>query len=88
MFRKKIGLDEGLLLVEDVQSRVATSIHMVFVFFKLGVVWINEDRIVVDVRIAYPFVSFQFPRYPAKYVLEISPKRLKDFSIGNEIEFI
>lgn len=87
-FRAGIKEDQGLLLVEEIQSRIATSIHMVFVFFKLGIVWINDDGIVVDTRIAYPFISFQIPKAPAKFVLEISPQRLKEFSIGDKIEFI
>jgi len=86
-FRTTLDQDQGLLLIEDQQSRIGTSIHMVFVFIKLGIVWINEEGIVVDVRLAYPFISFQFPKTPAKYVLEIHPERVKEFSIGDKIEF-
>lgn len=87
-FKAKINPDQGILLMEDIQSRMATSIHMVFVFMKLGIVWIDENGLVVDKRIAYPFLSFLIPKKPAKYVLEISPERLKEFSIGDKIEFI
>lgn len=87
-FKTRINSDQGMLLVEDIQSRIATSIHMIFVFMKLGIVWIDENGHVVDQRIAYPFLSFLIPKKPAKYVLEISPERLKEFSIGDKIDFL
>ena len=87
-FKIKIEKNEGALLVESVESRVATSIHMIFVFFKLGIVWINDEKIIVDKRLAYPFISFLAPKAPAFYVLEVHPERLKEFSIGDKIEII
>ena len=87
MFRGKINHSEGKILVEDSESRIATSIHMLFVFFRLGIIWMDEKGVVVDTRIAYPFISFQFPKSAAKYVLEIHPKRLEEFFVGDQIEF-
>ncbi|QQG38737.1 MAG: DUF192 domain-containing protein [Candidatus Woesearchaeota archaeon] len=47
------------------------SIHMLFVFYPLDIVWINKNK-VVDVKKAYPFISYLIPKTKAKYVLETS----------------
>ena len=53
MFRKRLDPDDGLLLVQGKRdSRLDTSIHMLFVPFDLSVVWINTELMVVDKVIA------------------------------------
>jgi len=47
-FRARLPQDEGLLLVGKRDSRVDSSIHMLFVSFDLSVVWINSAMQVVD----------------------------------------
>ena len=88
MFRKNISQDEGLLLVQGNDSRVDSSIHMLFVPFKLGVIWINSNFKVVDRIIAKPWGLAYFPTVPAKYTLEIHPDHLTEFEIGDEVKFI
>lgn len=86
-FRKYLPDTRGLLLVEAIDSRIQAAIHMLFVFMKLGIVWINGDGEVVDVKIAKPWVSFLMPSNPAKYILEIVPERIEEFQIGDIIKF-
>lgn len=75
------------MLVEASDSRVQTAIHMLFVFMDLGIVWINQAGAVVDLRLAKPWISFIIPSRAASYVLEISPSRLSEFQIGDQIHF-
>ncbi len=86
-FRRSLSLDEGLLLVERGDSRVDTSIHMLFVWIDLGVVWINDAQEVVDICLARRWRPAYFPKKPARYVLEIHPDRLADFNVGDRVEF-
>ncbi len=86
-FRSKLPDNQGLLLVENIDNRISTAIHMLFVFYKLAIIWINSDGVVVDCRIAYPWVSFLFPRKAARYVLEISPENLSDYQVGDKVHF-
>ena len=59
MFRKRLEPDDGLLLVQGKRdSRIDTSIHMLFVPFNLTVVWINTDMVAVDKIIAKGFALF------------------------------
>jgi uncharacterized membrane protein (UPF0127 family) len=87
MFRSRLPLDEGLLLVEKRDSRIDTSIHMLFVPFDLAVFWINSEMIVVDKVIAKSWRPAYFPKTDARFTLEIHPDRLEDYEIGDKVEF-
>lgn len=66
-------------------SRVNSAIHMMGVWFDLGIVWLDENRRVVDCRRARRWVSLLAPVRPARYILEIHPERLGEFQIGDEV---
>lgn len=87
MFRKILSPQEGLLLVYGADSRLDSSIHMMFVRFDLGVIWINSAGEVVDTLLAKQWKAAYFPQKPARYVLEIVPDRLSEFQIGDRIVF-
>jgi len=87
MFRSRLELNEGLLLVEKRNSRLDTSIHMFFVPFDLAVFWINSEMTVVDKVIAKSWRPAYFPKTDAKYTLEIHPSRWGDYEIGDKVEF-
>jgi uncharacterized membrane protein (UPF0127 family) len=87
MFRSHLDGGEGLLLVEGRDNRVDTSIHMLFVFMDLAVVWINSRNVVADIVLARAWRPFYAPRQPARYILEIHPDRIGEFKIGDRIEF-
>jgi uncharacterized membrane protein (UPF0127 family) len=87
MFRPSLALDEGLLLVEKQDSRLDTSIHMLFVPFDLAVFWIDSQMTVVDKVIAKSWRPAYFPKVKAKYILEIHPDRYGDYEIGEKVEF-
>ena len=87
MFRSQLREDEGLLLVIERDSRIDSSIHMLFVPFDLAVFWINSRMEVVDKRIARPWRPAYFPVKAARYILEIHPARIDDYEIGHKVEF-
>ncbi len=84
-FRRSLPDDEGLLFVESGESRVATSIHMFFVFFSIGVVWMAADGAVVDAKLAKPFRPYYAPCAPAKYYLEGTPALLSWVQVGERL---
>ncbi len=87
-FRSQVGEREGLLLVQKKDSRVDSSIHMLFVFTPLAVFWINSDCIVVHKTLALPWRLAYISPQPARYVLEINPIHLDLFGIGDRVKFI
>jgi uncharacterized membrane protein (UPF0127 family) len=86
-FRSQLSRNEGLLLVGRGDSRLDSSIHMLFVSFDLTVIWINSAMQVVDKVLAKSWRPAYFSKQPAKYVLEIHPDRWEDFEIGDGVEF-
>lgn len=86
-FRRDLGQGDGLVLVEKQDSRVSTAIHMLFVFFDLGIIWVNDLGQVVDLVLARPWRVSYIPQTPARYVLEAHPDILETIRVGDHIEF-
>jgi len=87
MFSSRIAPDKGVLLVEARDSRLETAIHMLFVFMDLAVIWINSEKVVVDIILARAWRPAYAPHQPARYILEIHANRLNEFKIGDRVEF-
>ena len=84
-FRRSLSADEGLLLVESRASIAATAIHMLFVFFPIAAIWLDDSFCVVEATLARPFRPFYAARAPARYVLEAAPALLDQVSIGDQL---
>ena len=85
MFRAALAEGEGLLLVERRESRLDTSIHMLFMRFPIAAIWLDAKFRVVDTCRAEPWRPVYASRAPAQYTLETSPALLKKISIGDEL---
>jgi len=86
-FRARLTRDEGLLLVGKQDSRLDSSIHMLFVSFDLAVFWIDSNMEVVDKVLAKSWRLAYFSKQPARYVLEIHSERWGDYEIGDTVQF-
>lgn len=86
-FRRQINQTDGLVLVEKADGKVNTSIHMFFVFFDLGVIWVNDAGVVVGTVLAKPWRPSYVPPAPARYVIEGHPAILETVKIGDQIAF-
>ena len=84
-FRRALAEDEGLLFEEAAESRLGTSIHMFFVFFPIGVIWLAADGTVVDAQRAEPFRPYYAPQAPAQYYLEARLEVLAWVEIGERL---
>ncbi len=87
MFHTPIASDDGALLDDRSESKVDAAIHMFFVSFDLGIVWLDSRFRVVDTCVAKSWRPFYMPAKPARYVLEIHPSRIQEFSIGDTVQF-
>jgi uncharacterized membrane protein (UPF0127 family) len=87
MFRRRLGDDEGLLLVGRRESRRDAAITMSFVFFPIAVVWLDSGGRVVDTRLALPFRPFYVPSAPAKDILEGPPSLIESVKVGDRLRF-
>jgi len=87
MFRRDLAESEGLLFVYDRESRVDTTIHMLFMRFAIATVWLNAEGVVVDKVLARPWRLAYAPRQPARYFIEASPSLLEHVMIGDRLVF-
>jgi uncharacterized membrane protein (UPF0127 family) len=87
MFQNELDPEGGLLLVQKNETRSNAAIHMFFVGMDLGVLWLNNERKIVDKQLAESWKPLYTPRNPARYILEINPDRMPEFEIGDELTF-
>jgi hypothetical protein len=87
-FRRNLVIDDGLVLVEKADSRVNSAIHMLFVFFDLGVLWVNDAGEIVDQLVAKRWRSSYVPKLPARYVIELHPELLERIKVGDHVQFL
>jgi len=85
MFARRIGQDKGRALVQGKSSRLDAAIHMLFVGFDLGIIWLDDNLKVVDRVHAHSWALFYQPRVPARLLLEIHPARLDEFKPGDTL---
>jgi uncharacterized membrane protein (UPF0127 family) len=87
MFRANLRPGEGLLMVEVLPGIATTAIHMLFMRFEIGVIWLDSDFQVVDLKLAKPWRLFYAPAKAALYTLETSPDLLAKVAIGDHLRF-
>ena len=86
MFTKEIAPDGGIIMDEKTATRMNSSIHMLFMNFEIAVIWLDQNLVVVDTVLAKPWALAYVPKKPARYVIELHPSRLGDFSNGDQVE--
>jgi uncharacterized membrane protein (UPF0127 family) len=90
MFRSQSAVQDGrvYLFVEKRESVAQTTIHMLFVFFPIAVIWLDAEKRVVDKVLARPFRPYYAPSRPARYYVEGHPALLEQVSVGDQLEFV
>ena len=88
MFRRQVETDEGLLFIYPRESRMDTSIHMLFVFTDLAVFWLDSQNTVVDKVLARSWRPAYAPARAARYILEAHPDHIDDFQVGEKVELL
>jgi hypothetical protein len=88
MFRRGIQENEGILLVGGRDSRIDSSIHMLFVPFDLAVFWISSAMEVVDKALVKRWRPVYVPAWPARYILEVHPGLISAYELGEKVEFV
>jgi uncharacterized membrane protein (UPF0127 family) len=87
MFHPPLGEEEAYVFAEARESRALATIHMLFVFFPIAVIWLDAGKRVVDKVLARPFYPYYAPRSPARYYLECHPRALDRVRIGDHLDF-
>ena len=87
MGRAALPSDQALLFAWPRAGRLDTAIHMFGMRFDLAVIWLDDERRVVDARLARAWRSILIPRAPARFVLELHPSRGPEFAVGDHIDW-
>ncbi|MDO8634289.1 MAG: DUF192 domain-containing protein [archaeon] len=88
MFEKKKNFDYALVFPLHMEGRFSASIHCLFVFFPIDVVFLDREKKVVDIKKSLmPFTPFCIPSKPAKYFVELPAGKSNGVEIGDQLEW-
>ena len=87
MFRRHLAEDEGLLFVYRRASVGGAAIQMIFVFFPIAAVWLDEEVREISATLARPWRPFYAPAAPAHYLIEARPALLDRVAVGDQLVF-
>lgn len=85
MFSKDLQPEVGLIIVENTESRLNTSIHMFFMNYDITVLWLDKDLVIVDKALAKKWKPYYASKKPAQYVVELHASRFSDFAEGEKL---
>lgn len=83
MFTSKHNFNYALIFHMD-NAKIRNGIHMLFVFYPILVLFLDENKCVVDKVILPPFYPLYTPKSECKYIIELPTKynsqiKLDDF---------
>lgn len=86
MFKGRLS-DCALLFPLKKPSHV--SIHMLFVFFPIEVLFLDEDKVIVDINRLRPFVGYRSSKTKISYVVElpIGTVEGQSLELGDKLQF-
>ena len=88
MFSRKLKLDHGVILVDNNETRVNTSIHMMFMNYDITVLWLDKQMAIVDKVLARKWAPIYISKKPAQYVMELHHSKFSEYSIGDKLILI
>ncbi len=84
MFSKKIK-DKGLIF--EFKKEKLHSIHMLFVFFPIDILFLDKNKKVVEIKKSLRPFSFYTSKTKAKYFIELQKGKINDTKINDKIKF-
>ena len=87
MFERKENFDYALVFEFPYESRIGTSVHMLFVFFPIDIIFLDGKKNVVDKTGLTPWKVNYTPKSAAKYFIEMPHGSASKIGIGDKIEW-
>ncbi len=88
MFESKKNFDYALVFPLATKTIASASIHCLFVFFPIDVIYLDENKVVVDVKKNVPsFALYRQPDKPSKYFIEVRAGKTDSLKIGDKLEW-
>ena len=85
MFSKKSDTS----LIFEFNHEKIVPLHMVFVFYPIDVLFLNKEKVVVELKENFKPFTFYTPKKKSKYVIELPNNTIKNTrtEIGDRISF-
>ena len=87
MFEDARKFDYALIFEFPRESKLGASLHMIFVFFPIDVLFLDSKKKVVDKATLAPFIPNYTPKAPAKYVIEMPMGKAAKTKIGDSVSW-
>lgn len=88
MFEDPGRFNYALVFVLPRESIANASIHMLFVFFPIDVIYLNKDKKVVDLaKNVQPFTLGYVPKKPSKFFVELPAGKSKGIKLGDVLQW-
>ena len=87
MLESKDNFDYALVFDLGSETRIGASVHMMFVFFPIDIVFLNSGRKVVDKATLKPWILNYTPKRPARHFIELPEGMAKEIKIGQRLEW-
>lgn len=90
---KAVGLmfsrEQNKVLVFKFNHEKIVPLHMLFVFYSIDVLFLNEERAVVELKENFKPFTFCTPKKKVMYVVELPQSSIKKLKaeVGDKIEF-
>ncbi len=89
MFSKALKKNEAIIIEAKKEGVLETTVHMLFVFYSIDIVWLNSDKEVVDIKEnVHPFTLRLAPKKAAKYIIELKKGAAKQIKLGGRLDFV
>ncbi len=83
--QRSLSPGHGALFVCRRPGRLAAAIHTFGLRIAIGVIWLDAEGFVVDMRLAKPMRFAHVPKASAMYYLEANPEILNLARIGDQL---
>ncbi|MDD3159814.1 MAG: DUF192 domain-containing protein [Candidatus ainarchaeum sp.] len=87
MFEEEKKFNYALVFESETESIINSSVHMLFVFFPIDIVFLNKNKIVIDKARLTPFSLNYSPKKPAKYFIELPVGKAKNIKLKDKISW-
>lgn len=87
MFERKENFDYALIFELGHETCAGASVHMLFVFSPIDIIFLNAEKKVVDKATLRPWILNYTPQQAAKYFVEMPKGKASSISIGDKLEW-
>ena len=88
MFEDPNMFDYALVFCLPRESIANASIHMLFVFFPIDIVYLNKSKKVVDLaKNLQPFSLGYVPKKPSKFFVELPAGKSRGIKVGDKLQW-